>query len=203
MDWIALEDFDLDLIIGVLAEEQLAPQPVQMRVGLGLDLEEAGETDALESTVDYAAVCADLTFLAQAGHWRLLETLALACLRHLLTDNRVERARIELRKPTILGGRAVPGIRMERARSWRHVDRMLSEGVEIEVLAVTEAVGAYRVRLKPGARWHIGSPVHFRVLDGSIFTDDLVVVAGDEAGGSGELHTEVGASLLLVARPPL
>lgn len=203
MDWIELSVFRLNMIVGVLPEEQVKAQPVDIEVGLGLDLEEAGETDALECSVDYAAVCDDLTFLAQAGHWRLLETLGVACLRYLLADPRVDRARVHFRKPTILGGRAVPGIRMERPRTWRHVDRMLAEGLEIEILAATEALGAYRVVLQPGVRWALDHAVKFRVVEGSIFTDDVVVLAGDEAAGSGSLHTEVGAVLLLVARPPL
>ena len=41
---------------GVLAEEQTRPQPFEVDVELSVDASRAGESDALEHTVDYSAV---------------------------------------------------------------------------------------------------------------------------------------------------
>ena len=54
-DWIELGSWRLDCILGVLEREQKTPQPLEIEVRLGLDLERAADGDALDKTVDYAA----------------------------------------------------------------------------------------------------------------------------------------------------
>jgi len=211
-DWIDLLDFRVDAFIGVLPQEYEAPQPLEIALSLGLDLEEAGERDDLTCTVDYAQVCAEVTFLAQAGHWRLLETLGLAILRHLLSvpadgeaRARVERVRVGLRKPTILGGRAVPGVRMERDAAWCDPERWtLGTGVRADVLAEAADVGAYRIDLRPGASWDPGRPTKMRVLAGSVSTAVGPMSAGDQGHWTEVRAPDVrSATLLVVAAPPL
>jgi dihydroneopterin aldolase len=214
-DWIDLLDFRVDSFIGVLPQEYEAPQPLEIALSLGLDLEEAGERDDLACTVDYAQVCAEVTFLAQAGHWRLLETLGLAILRHLLSAPadgearaRLERVRVGLRKPTILGGRAVPGVRMERSAAWCDPERWkIATGVRADVLVEAADVGAYRIDLQPGAAWDLGRPVEVRVLAGSVFTEAASMSVGDQGQWTGaralQAPSDKSATLLVVAAPPL
>ena len=123
MDCIQLTDFRVSCIIGVLDREQSEPQPLDVEVRMWLDLVPAGDTDDLSDTVDYAAVREEIAFLAEHGHWRLLESLGVAALRHLLAPPlhqmaraQIHRAELRMRKPTILGGDAVPGITMSARR---------------------------------------------------------------------------------------
>ncbi len=212
-DWIELTRCTVDMVIGVLPSEQLAPQPVELELAMALDLDRAGDNDDLAASVNYAAVCDDLIFLAQAGHWRLLETFALAVHRHLLAAPAVgegrapiEAVRLVARKPTILGGRAVPGVRMERHAAWRHVSsRALGDEVLAEVLAETDVVGAYRVTFAPGASLTAPHPVSVRVVAGEVHTPTATLTQGEQARWTGEqpLTARGPATVLFVARPPL
>lgn len=214
MDWIDLTAFRTDAFIGVLPEEAQAPQPLDIEVGMGLDLQGAGDSDDLAGTIDYARVCEEVTFLAQAGHWRLLESLGLAILRHLLSRPAVgearaaaERVRVTLRKPAILQGRAIPGVVMERGVEWcEPAQRMPAPGIGAAVLCETRNVGAYRVGLMPGATWDIGRPLEVRVLAGAVSTSSATMAAGEQGQWTGDHPLEAGesgATLLVVADPPL
>ena len=203
MDQITLEGLSLDVIVGILPEEQEHPQPLRVDLSLGLDLQEAGETGDLAASVDYGRVRDEVVFLCAAGHWRLLETLALALLRHLLGPPvggaaAVQEARIALRKPEILDG-PVPGVVLSRPARWCALleRRAVAEGVTAEILVETEDVGAYRVHL--AGAWDLGRAAEVRVLAGR--TDRLE--AGGQALWTGERPLEGEATLLVVARPPL
>lgn len=214
MDYVELERFVVACVVGVLPSERETPQPLEIEIGLGLDLDAAGDMDDLGNTVDYAAVCDEMTFLAKAGHFRLLETLGLAALRHLLSPpapgegrRPLDSARVVLRKPAILKGRAVPGIRMERKAKWRKVAaRILAEGVRAEVLVETNEVGVYRVLLAKDSRFNVPRPVEIRVVAGHVSTEADSLQPGEQAVWSGAqslVAGEDGAALLLVARSPL
>jgi len=214
MDWVELDRFRVDCVVGLLAAEQTTAQPVEIEVGLGLDLDAAGDMDDLGNSVDYGAVCDELTFLAKAGRFRLLETFGLAVLRHLLSapapgEGRrpLEAARVALRKPSILGGRAVPGVKMERDAKWRKVAaRVLAEGVVADVFVETIDGGVYRVLLAKEARFTVPRPVELRVLAGHVATEADSLEPGEQASWSGAqalVAGEDGAALLLVSRPPL
>lgn len=211
MDLVRLERFVVPCVIGLQEEEQGREQPLEIEVALGLDLEAAGDAADLSASVDYAAVCDEVTFLARAGHWRLLETLALVVLRHLLAPPAPGEARaavhsagVVLRKPEILGGRAVPGIRMERDASWRAVTTLLAEGIEAEVLAEVAETGAYRVLLAPDARWEVAAPVVVHVVSGAVRIGGEVHGPGAALRwGAEALVAETPSVLLAVARPPL
>jgi len=211
MDWIELDRFVVPCVIGILDSEQQATQPLEVEVGLGLDLEAAGDTGDLSASVNYADVCDEVRFLARAGHWRLLETLALAVLRHLLAPSgpgegraALQGVRLALKKPEILGGRAVPGIRMARDAEWREVTTLLAEGIEAEVLVRVDDVGAYRATLAQGASWRVASPVALRVVSGTVRIGDATHRAGAEVTWDDEpLVAQTPAVTLLVARPPM
>ena len=61
---------------GVLPEEQLRPQPFEVDVELLVDVAAAGESDALEDTVDYSAVCDAVSRVVSSERYQLLERLA-------------------------------------------------------------------------------------------------------------------------------
>src|SRR5262249_57186124 len=61
---------------GVLPEEQTRPQPFEVDVELHVDLEKAGESDALDDTVDYSAVAEAVSRVVASERYQLLERLA-------------------------------------------------------------------------------------------------------------------------------
>lgn len=184
MDWIELSRFRFDTIVGLLEREQREPQPLEVEVRLGLDLSGAAGGD-LGQSVDYAAVAEQITFLAQHGHWRLLESLAHGAARLLLAAPapqegraRIEEVELAFHKPTILDGRAVPGVRVQRKGPVKLESRVWGEGVTAEVLVEDTLSGAYRVALAPGAKWSPPPGAVGLLLAGRPLVDGLAVGAG-------------------------
>ena len=83
---------------GVLPEEQSRPQPFEVDVELGVQLEAAGESDALEDTVDYAAVCEAVSRIVRTERYQLLERLATRIAEVCCADDRVETVSVTVRK---------------------------------------------------------------------------------------------------------
>jgi FolB domain-containing protein len=129
MDAIAL-DLELSCIVGILPRERVEPQPIRVRLRLELDLEPVGETGQLERGVDYAAVDAQVRFLAVEGRFRLIESLGLAILRAVLVAP-VARAWVRIEKPAVLRA-AVPAVELARERGWAAGDRLVAVP-EVEV----------------------------------------------------------------------
>jgi dihydroneopterin aldolase len=84
---------------GVLPEEQARPQPFEVDVELAVDLSAAGESDALEDTVDYAAVCERVALVAQQRSYKTLERLCSALADRLLADFAAEEVWVKATKP--------------------------------------------------------------------------------------------------------
>lgn len=83
---------------GVLPEEQNRPQPFEIDVELGVDLEKPGASDALEDTVDYSAVCEAVSRIVRTERYQLLERLATRIAEVCSADERVERVWVTVRK---------------------------------------------------------------------------------------------------------
>jgi dihydroneopterin aldolase len=188
MDTIELTRFSLTCILGVLDREQVTPQTLEVEVRLGVDLTASGEEDRLDKTVDYAEVMEQITAIAGEGRWRLLESMSLAICRLLLAPPAPGEARapiamvdLMLRKPEILGGRAVPGIRMVRYAGLPIEDREFGTGVRADVLAETPRTSAYRLHLAPGAMFEGSTAWSYRRIAGEVaFQDVLVRNTGSE-----------------------
>jgi dihydroneopterin aldolase len=83
---------------GVLPEEQVRPQPFEVDLELVVDVAQAGETDELDDTVDYAAVCEAVSRVVSSEQYRLLERLATRIAEVCCADPRVQGAVVEVRK---------------------------------------------------------------------------------------------------------
>jgi dihydroneopterin aldolase len=175
-DWIELGAWRVDCILGVLEREQKAPQPLEIDVRLGLDLQKAGDGDALDKTVDYAAVLEQCTTIALQGRWRLLESMGLAMLRLLLAPpapgeprGAVSIAEVALRKPEVLGGRAIPCVRMRRdAAGIGLSSRSVAPGVLADVLCETPGTAAYRLHVDGGSSFVAPPNLALHVIAGMI-----------------------------------
>ena len=101
---------------GVLPEEQVRPQPFEVDVERAVDLSAAGQSDALEDTVDYAAVCEAVSRVVRNERSQLLERLATRIAEVCCVDDRVTGVRVTVRKlhPPVRAMVDHVGVRVER-----------------------------------------------------------------------------------------
>jgi dihydroneopterin aldolase len=83
---------------GVLPEEQTRPQPFEVDVELVVDLEQAGESDSLDDTVDYSAVAEAISRVVRSERHQLLERLGTRIAEVCRADERVTSVTVTVRK---------------------------------------------------------------------------------------------------------
>lgn len=83
---------------GALPEEIQRPQPLEVDLGLEVDLRRAGESDALDDTVDYGALCSIVERVITTERFTLLERLAERLAEVALSDERSVAVTISVRK---------------------------------------------------------------------------------------------------------
>lgn len=209
LDCVELTAFHLDTIVGILPSERVSAQPMQLEVRLGLPLGAIAETGDLALGVDYAAVERELTALAQEGRFWLIETFAVAAARWLLLPptsamarGRVHQARVTVRKPTILGGRAVPGVTIERA-GVPVLAVETGDGATRTTLVATERDGAWRLELAAGAAGRVADEQGALVVAGEVTAQGVVFAAPTRVprGCGSVLAGSQGATLLVAGVP--
>jgi 7,8-dihydroneopterin aldolase/epimerase/oxygenase len=101
---------------GALPEEQARPQPFQVDLEVLVDTTEAGQSDELEDTVDYSAVCETVSRVVRSESYRLLERLATRIAEVCRSDTRVLAVVVEVRKlrPPVRAALDYVGVRIER-----------------------------------------------------------------------------------------
>ncbi len=104
---------------GVLPEEQLRPQPLQVDLDIEVDLAAAGASDDLGDTVDYGALCDLVVGELTSRHVALLEHLAQVIADRVLADERVDAVTVALRKlrPPVPHQLDSSGVRIRRTRA--------------------------------------------------------------------------------------
>ncbi len=214
MDRIDLVDMKLDCVLGVLDREQRTEQPVVGEISMWLDLDRSGHTGHLYETVNYADVAAWASFITQRGRFRLLESVSVAVLRLMLLPPapleqraQLERARIQLRKPTILGELATPGTRFERDRDWALVDGLSpATGIDVEVLVDTGRSAAWRIHIDPQTEWPVLPDHAVFVISGEAEAGDGVTISAGTHAPAGQWtllrNRTDGVCTLLVVRVP-
>lgn len=211
MDLIHLSDIAFPAIIGMYALEQERPQPLEMSLSLGLSLEDAADGD-FEQTVDYHGVLCDAQFVAQRGHFLMLESLGCALARLLLRPPgpaerraQVEQASVRLRKPEALGEGPTPGVEINR-RAGEYIPPIDNPcpGIIAETLVRTRGTGVYRLLLSPGAHFRIGTGACLQPVAGALQVGDAVVAPHTTArrDEADVVTGPDGATVLCVSRPP-
>jgi dihydroneopterin aldolase len=118
-DRIELRGLRLTGVVGVLAEERQRAQPLEVDLGIEVDLSAAGLSDDLADTVDYGAVCDAVAAVVAAGEPLLLEWLATQVADAVLAlDGRVEAVEVAIRKtrPPVPHDLGTSGVRLVRQR---------------------------------------------------------------------------------------
>lgn len=118
-DAIEIRGLRASVICGALPEEQLRAQPVEVDLDVFVDLAEAGRTDALDDTVDYASIAADVERVLTSERFVLLERLAQRLAEVVLVDERVRSVTVCVRKlrPPVPQQLDTTGVRMTRGRA--------------------------------------------------------------------------------------
>lgn len=75
MDIITLHEFKVETLIGFYEWEQRMPQLLQLDLAFGLPSHEAGQSDRIRDTIDYAAVAERVRTSLATTHFLLLEKL--------------------------------------------------------------------------------------------------------------------------------
>jgi 7,8-dihydroneopterin aldolase/epimerase/oxygenase len=112
---VFIRDLEIMASIGVFEVEHRYEQRIVVSVDLDVDDTYDG-TERLADVVDYSQVVARIETIAQAGHVKLIETLAERFAETCLADKRVQVARIRIEKPDIMRNCRSVGIEIERRR---------------------------------------------------------------------------------------
>ena len=114
MDVLKLNGIEVECILGDLPEERVREQKILVDLALALDLQSAGSSDRLDDTVDYALLVGDVREALEDAKCRLLERAAEIVADLCLSDPRVEKVTVSVRK---FG--SVPGLGSAEARITR------------------------------------------------------------------------------------
>jgi dihydroneopterin aldolase len=103
---------------GVRPEEKTRPQPFEVDGELEVDLGSASESDDLDDTVDYGAVCELVERVVTTERFQLLERLAARIAEVVLSDDRVRGVTVAVRKlrPPVPQIGTTSGVRITRTR---------------------------------------------------------------------------------------
>lgn len=107
-------------VVGVLPEERLRAQPLELDVDIEVDLTAAGLSDDLSSTVDYGVVCDRLASAVASVHPELLERLAAELVAAVFdVDASISAVTVAVRKlrPPVAHLLETSGVRIRRTRS--------------------------------------------------------------------------------------
>ncbi|MBY0223344.1 MULTISPECIES: dihydroneopterin aldolase [Sporosarcina] len=120
MDYIHLNDMEFYGYHGALPEENKLGQRFRLTVSLATDLAEAGQTDDLSKTVNYAEVYEMCKRIVEGEAVRLIETVAETIAGTIMTDfaEKVIGVRVVLVKPDppIHGHYASVAVEIKRGR---------------------------------------------------------------------------------------
>ncbi|QQE80254.1 dihydroneopterin aldolase [Alicyclobacillus sp. SO9] len=107
MDFISLTGLQFYGFHGALSEETHLGQRFIVHLKLYLDLQDAGQTDSLSATVDYAQVYKCVRNVVEGASVRLIERLAEQIARNVFEEfPLIQQIDVEVEKP----GAPIPGV---------------------------------------------------------------------------------------------
>jgi dihydroneopterin aldolase len=116
MDTITITGLALDTVIGTLDWERRVRQTIVLDLEIGVDARPAAASDQLCDTLDYAAVSQRLGQFVAASEFHLLEALAEACARLVITEFHTAQLRLTVHKPGAVRAADDVALRIERKR---------------------------------------------------------------------------------------
>ena len=122
MDCITIENLEVFANHGLFEEEVNLGQKFLVSVKLFFDVSAAGKADDLTKSVDYAAVCSEITSWMKTNRCRLIETVAERLCESLLKKHSVIReAEVTVKKPWAPIGLPLECVSITVRRGWHTV----------------------------------------------------------------------------------
>ncbi|MDX1497213.1 MAG: dihydroneopterin aldolase [Salinisphaeraceae bacterium] len=115
MDIIFLKDLQVDTVIGIYDWERKITQTVHLDLEMATDIRKAAASDAIEDTLDYKAVAKRLISFVSESRFELVESLAEAITRIVVTEFNVPWVKLSLNKKGAIRGADGVGIIIERS----------------------------------------------------------------------------------------
>ena len=115
MDIIFLKDLQVDTVIGIYDWERKITQTVHLDLEMATDIRKAAASDAIEDTLDYKAVAKRLISFVSESRFELVESLAEAITRIVVTEFNVRWVKLSLNKKGAIRGADGVGIIIERS----------------------------------------------------------------------------------------
>ena len=114
MDIIFIDDLRISTLIGIYPREKALPQTLEISLQIGTSTENAGASDRIGDTIDYAKVVERLRSDLTSQHFNLLEKLAEYVASLLLNDFGATWVRISISKLGMMRGVRRAGVIIER-----------------------------------------------------------------------------------------
>jgi dihydroneopterin aldolase len=102
---------------GITPEERAVGQRVVADVEMSIEMDHAARPGGLETTVDYADVCRQISEIGDKARHVLLESLAIEVADAALARPRVQEVRVRITKPTPPIAAAISAFSVEVVRS--------------------------------------------------------------------------------------
>ncbi|MDA4122577.1 MAG: dihydroneopterin aldolase [Thaumarchaeota archaeon] len=114
-DRIFIDNLRVRCSVGATEKERLTPQDVLIDASLFLDLREAASSNDLEGNVNYKEELQRISGFVSKGRFVLLEGLAEGVASLCLSNPKVQRVRVRVRKGKYSGEPSI-GVEVERTR---------------------------------------------------------------------------------------
>jgi dihydroneopterin aldolase len=114
MDIIFIRELRVDTVIGVYDWERKVRQTVVLDLEMATDITAAAGDDALEQTLDYAAISQRLLDYIGSSEFELVETMAEQVAALVLAEFQVPWLRLRLCKPAAVAQARDVGVLIER-----------------------------------------------------------------------------------------
>ncbi len=114
MDIIYIDDLRLSTLIGIYPREKAMPQPIEISLQIGTSTINAGASDDISDTINYAAVVERVRSELARQHFNLLETLAEYIANLIIQDFGAPWVRVSIGKLGLIAGVRRVGVIIER-----------------------------------------------------------------------------------------
>ncbi|MBN1792493.1 dihydroneopterin aldolase [Candidatus Woesearchaeota archaeon] len=102
MDRIIISDAEFSCIIGVGEAERSCRQPLFLDMELWMDLSKAAVSDSIKDTINYSTVCKKVGERIEGKSYKLIESVAEDAAQVILSDSKVFKARVLVKKPSAI-----------------------------------------------------------------------------------------------------
>ena len=99
MDRIFLRDLKIETVIGIFEWERRIRQTVRLDIELATDVRKAARADSIDGTLNYKQIAKRLIAFVSESKFQLVESLAEAIARIIITEFSVPWVRVSVAKP--------------------------------------------------------------------------------------------------------